>query len=81
MNKSNNAALASMAPNPLMSLQSWNTNHVSEILGVKPVTVRTWRRLGCGPKFQRLTPRTVRYNPQEVLAWAAAQTKTSTSEA
>jgi predicted site-specific integrase-resolvase len=40
-------------------------------LGVSPHTLRTWRRLGRGPRYLKLG-KAVRYRPEDVEAYKAA---------
>lgn len=65
----------------LTSLALWSTLQTAQFLGVAPVTVRTWRRLGTGPKYLAPTPRMVRYKPQDVQEWLEKRVKTSTNSA
>jgi predicted DNA-binding transcriptional regulator AlpA len=39
------------------------------LLGIAQRTLQEWRRKGAGPAFIRLTRRSVRYRPADVLAW------------
>lgn len=65
----------------LLSLSMWTTEHVAQFLGCSAETVKTWRRTNSnGPKFCRVTPRQVRYRPQDVQDFLAANTFRSTSE-
>jgi phage terminase Nu1 subunit (DNA packaging protein) len=55
-------------------------NRVAEILDVSVRSVQRMRETGCGPTYRKFG-RLVRYALADVLAWADAQTRGSTSEA
>ena len=42
---------------------------VAERLGLSVHTLKRWRLEGKGPKAIKLTPRTVRYAPEELESW------------
>jgi hypothetical protein len=63
----------------LETLGVWTTKQTAEFLGVKEVTVRTWRRLGNGPRFVNPTPGMVRYLPEDVRNWLEQSARLSTS--
>lgn len=46
---------------------------VSAITKVKPGTLRQWRARGQGPRFFRLSGRTVRHRRADVEAWLASR--------
>jgi len=43
----------------------------AKFLGLTPYLLRKWRETGEGPKWARLTQRTVRYEMAELAKWAA----------
>ncbi|MGV0050916.1 helix-turn-helix transcriptional regulator [Mycobacterium colombiense] len=51
---------------------------VAEFLGVTPQALGQMRYLGRGPKFIKVTGRSVRYRWTDVLAWVEAQARTRT---
>jgi hypothetical protein len=57
----------------------WTTRETSNVLKVSEQTLANWRWRGCGPPYEKLNG-VVRYDPQAVREWAAAQTQTSTSD-
>jgi len=50
----------------------WGVPEASEYLGVPEATLYQWRYRRCGPPGRRVG-RYIRYGPQEVRAWFAAQ--------
>lgn len=63
----------------LADVALWSTKRTAAYIGCSEVAVRTWRRTGIGPVFIRVTPRQVRYRPQDVQRWLQDRTLTSTS--
>lgn len=57
----------------------WTAWETSNVLKVSERTLANWRWRGCGPPYEKLGG-SVRYDPQAVREWVAAQTKHSTSE-
>lgn len=55
------------------------TDQAAEKLRVAPITMRKWRMAGTGPKYVRCGAH-IRYTDDELAAWVAARTVTSTSE-
>ena len=60
-------------------MQLWNENQAGDYLGKKPTTMQQWRWTGYGPPYLKIG-RNVRYEPEDVKAWARAQQRTSTSD-
>jgi Helix-turn-helix domain len=52
----------------------------AEFLGVTPRALQAWRQRGGGPSFVRISSRCVRYRRRDLIAWAEARLRTSTSE-
>ncbi|MBI3247312.1 MAG: helix-turn-helix domain-containing protein [Deltaproteobacteria bacterium] len=52
----------------------------SELLGVTPRCLQAWRQRGGGPQFVRVSSRCVRYRRRDLIAWAQARLRSSTSE-
>ena len=52
----------------------------ADFLGVTPRALQKWRMTGAGPKFVRISSRCVRYRRRDLVEWAQAHLKTSTSE-
>jgi hypothetical protein len=42
------------------------------LVGVRPSTLQTWRALGAGPRFVKLSRRTVRYPMAGLMDWLNA---------
>lgn len=53
---------------------------VAKLLGLSIKTLQKWRIQGEGPPFIRLSPKAIRYQLDDVLAWLQANRRTSTSE-
>jgi predicted DNA-binding transcriptional regulator AlpA len=67
--------LLNLDPDALASEQS-----AAEFLGVTPRALQKWRMTGEGPRFVRISSRCVRYRRRELVEWAQAHLKASTSE-
>lgn len=52
----------------------------ADFLGVTPRALQKWRMTGAGPRFVRISSRCVRYRRRDLVEWAQAHLKTSTSE-
>ena len=57
-----------------------NEQQTARFLGVTTRCLQKWRLKGGGPKFVRISSRCIRYRRRELLAWANARLKSSTSE-
>jgi predicted DNA-binding transcriptional regulator AlpA len=56
------------------------TKQLAGWLGVSPQTLEIWRCKGDGPRYERLSPRMIRYKRSEVLKWLAGRECASTAE-
>lgn len=56
-------------------------NQAAAFLGHKPRTLQKWRVCGGGPLFISISKRSVRYRRRDLLAWAEARVKRTTSDA
>ncbi len=62
------------AGNVLESKSLLTERDLAKVLGLRPSTLETWRLLGKGPTFIRLSGRRhVRYPAEEVRTWIRAQ--------
>ncbi len=52
----------------------------ADFLGVTPRALQKWRMTGAGPKFVGISSRCVRYRRRDLVEWAQAHLKASTSE-
>ena len=57
-----------------------NEHEAAAVLNLAVPTLRRWRWAGCGPRFAKIG-RAVRYDPRELRAYVARQTRRSTSDA
>jgi predicted DNA-binding transcriptional regulator AlpA len=58
-----------------------NVREVAALTGVAVSSLNKWRmRADCGPPFLKLGARRVVYDLDDVLAWMAAQRRSSTKE-
>jgi excisionase family DNA binding protein len=62
-----------------MKPQLIDTNKAAEYLDVKPNTLEGWRIQGKGPSYKKIG-RLVRYTTDELDAYIANQSRTSTSQ-
>jgi predicted DNA-binding transcriptional regulator AlpA len=56
------------------------TSELAEMLGISVQWLEIGRSKSYGPPFVRLSPRRVRYNRSDVIAWLAERTHAATSE-
>jgi predicted DNA-binding transcriptional regulator AlpA len=62
-------------------MQQWfDTRGAAERLGLHADSLRRLRRTGGGPRYVRFGKRAVRYCLEELDAWMAARTVSSTAE-
>jgi predicted DNA-binding transcriptional regulator AlpA len=52
----------------------------ADFLGVTTRALQKWRATGSGPRFVRISSRCVRYRRRDLISWAEARLKSSTSE-
>lgn len=52
----------------------------ASMLGLAPATLAAMAVDGDGPPMIRVSPRCIRYSPEDLRAWAAARKVSSTSE-
>lgn len=57
------------------------TAELAAAIGASPKTVRNWRTQGYGPRYVRLSPNDVRYDPADIEAWIAAVKRTGSVKA
>ena len=63
-----------------MDDQLLNTPLAAEFLRVSPRSMETWRWKGGGPPYVVLGRKAIRYLKSDLLAWAEAGRRTSTSD-
>ena len=57
------------------------TEHeAAAFIGYTIRTLQNWRVRGGGPKFVRVSSRSVRYRPRELIEWADSRLRASTSD-
>ena len=58
------------------------TRQAAEFLGLSPRTLECWRLTGAGPRYVKFAGLrgAVRYRLEDLEAWFASRTRTSTSE-
>ena len=57
-----------------------DTRSAADYLGVQAGTLAKWRCVGRGPRFCRLSPRSIRYLLADLDAWIVAQRRRSTAD-
>ena len=55
-----------------------DTVETSQLIGVHPATLATWRMQGIGPLYVKVGPRKVRYRSEDINKWLVENTRTST---
>lgn len=58
----------------------WSEKEVSRHTGFAVRTLQGWRIRGGGPPFVRISPRCIRYRPEDVNAWIQSHLRESTSD-
>jgi len=53
------------------------SDELASWLGVAPITIKRWRRVGEGPTYARAGLRAVRYKKGDVLAWLSSRAVTT----
>ncbi len=56
------------------------TEEASRFLKLRPNTLEIWRLKGIGPKFYRISGRTVRYRLSDLMEFVEKSVRTSTSD-
>jgi len=52
----------------------------AKFLGYNARTLQNWRFRGCGPKFVRVSSRSIRYRRRDLIVWAEERLVYNTSE-
>lgn len=58
-----------------------NENEAAGFIGYTIRALQGWRVRGGGPRFVKVSGRSIRYRRRDLIAWAEARLKSSTSEA
>ncbi len=58
-----------------------NENEAAGFIGYTIRALQGWRVKGGGPKFIKVSARSIRYRRRDLIGWAEAHLKASTSEA
>ena len=58
-----------------------NENEAASFIGYTIRALQGWRVKGGGPKFIKVSARSIRYRRRDLIEWAEAYLKASTSEA
>ncbi|MBL6945876.1 MAG: DNA-binding protein [Rhodospirillales bacterium] len=58
-----------------------NENEAASFIGYTIRALQGWRVKGGGPKFVKVSARSIRYRRRDLIEWAESLLKTSTSEA
>jgi hypothetical protein len=57
---------------PLLGDRLVSEGEAAAFLGIAQRTLQGWRRSGAGPRFLRLSRRSIRYRPNDLAAWMMA---------
>jgi predicted DNA-binding transcriptional regulator AlpA len=57
-----------------------NEKKAAELLGYTVRALQGWRVRGGGPAYVKVSSRSIRYRRRDLVAWAEARLKSSTSE-
>ena len=58
-----------------------NENEAAGFIGYSVRALQGWRVKGGGPRFIKVSARSIRYRRRDLIAWAESRLKASTSEA
>ena len=73
------APIAALDPDHLERLI--DEKAAAHFLGYSPRALQNWRLRGGGPRFVRVSSRSVRYRRRDLIAWAEQRLRSSSSEA
>lgn len=62
-------------PAPLLT-----ENDAARYLALTPRALQSWRYLGRGPRFVRISARAVRYRAEDLRGWVESRLRNSTSD-
>jgi predicted DNA-binding transcriptional regulator AlpA len=57
-----------------------NENEAATFIGYSIRALQGWRVKGGGPKFVKVSQRSIRYRRRDLIAWAESHLKSSTAE-
>jgi predicted DNA-binding transcriptional regulator AlpA len=57
-----------------------NEHQAAQFVGYTVRALQNWRVRGGGPSFVKISARSVRYRRRDLMAWAEAHLRTSTSQ-
>lgn len=58
-----------------------NERKAADFLGYSARALQNWRMRGGGPRFIKISARSVRYRKRELIEWCEAHVRANTSEA
>lgn len=56
--------------------ETFSEKEAAEAIGLKPLTLRNYRLHGIGPRFVKVSAKSIRYWPADLKAWLDARTQT-----
>lgn len=57
-----------------------NENTAADFLGYSARALQNWRVRGGGPRFVKVSSRSIRYRRRDLIAWAEGRLRTNTSD-
>lgn len=56
--------------------ETFSEKEAAEAIGLKPLTLRNYRLHGVGPRFIKVSAKSIRYWPSDLKAWLDTRTQT-----
>ena len=58
----------------------WTEKETAKHIGFDARTLQSWRMKGTGPQYVQISPRCIRYRPEDIDAWIEERLRRSTSD-
>ena len=58
----------------------WTEKETSKYIGFDARTLQSWRMKGTGPRYVQISPRCIRYRPEDIDQWIKERLRRSTSD-
>lgn len=58
----------------------WTEKETARYIGFDARTLQSWRMKGTGPRYVQISPRCIRYRPEDINQWIEQKLRRSTSD-